>query len=140
MLTLEDCIDLCGLTHEEIRYFVEHEHISDLRAAELGQRYVVVDDKGVPHLRRAILDDTVRLDRQGKRREAKVLETFVRDFVPSAPEYGAPRRLRTAVRLIDHCLEVAPRRRRECLREITQPKQYLREPGLPGRVLQPGAQ
>lgn len=91
MLTLEDCIDLCGLTHEEIRYFVEHEHISDLRAAELGQRYVVVDDKGVPHLRRAILDDIVRLDRQGKRREAKVLETFVRDFVVSHPHLNTVR-------------------------------------------------
>lgn len=91
MLTLEDCIEFCGLTHEEIRYFVEHEHICDLRAAELGQRYVMVDDKGVPHLRRLILDDIDRLDGQGRRREARALETFVRDFVVSHPHLNTVR-------------------------------------------------
>jgi len=91
MLTLEDCIEICGLTHEEIRYFVEHEHISDIRAAELGKRYVAADDNGVPHLRRVILEDIRALRARGRRRDADALEAFIRDFVLSHPHLNHDR-------------------------------------------------
>jgi len=91
MLTLEDCIEMCGLTHEEIRYLVNHEHISELRAAELGERYVLVDDAGTPHLRRAIVTDIEQLKQQHKQREAKELEHFIRDFVISHPHMNTVR-------------------------------------------------
>lgn len=91
MLTLEDCIELCGLTHEEIRYLVEHEHISDLRAAELAELYVTVDGKGVPHLRRAIIDDIQALRHRNKPRDAECLECFIRDFVLSHPHLNTVR-------------------------------------------------
>ncbi|MGA8260491.1 MAG: hypothetical protein WB783_09790 [Arenicellales bacterium] len=90
-LTLEDCIEICGLTSEEIKYFVEHEHISDFRAAELGERYVVLDDAGTPHLRRDILADIERLKNDSPG-EARALEAFIRDFVLSHPHlnHGRP--------------------------------------------------
>lgn len=91
MLTLEDCIDLCGLTREEILYLVENEHISELRAAELGEKYVAVDDAGVPHLRRAIIADIQSLRRRNRIRDAESLETFVRDFVLSHPHLNTIR-------------------------------------------------
>lgn len=91
MLTLEDCIDICGLTREEIRYFMEHEHISDFRTAELAERYVVVDDSGTPHLQRAILADIDDLKRRHKRQEARCLEAFIRDFVLSHPRLNRSR-------------------------------------------------
>jgi hypothetical protein len=91
MLTLEDCIELCGLTHEELRYLVMREHISELRAAELGERYVTVDETGTPHLRRVIIDDIESLQRRKRTREAKALEDFVRDFVLSHPELNSVR-------------------------------------------------
>jgi hypothetical protein len=91
MLTLEDCIEICGLTHEELRYFIEHEHVSDMRAAELGERYVAVDDNGVPHLRRVILEDIRKLKDSNRERDANALEAFIRDFVLSHPHLNRVR-------------------------------------------------
>lgn len=85
MLRLEDCFDICGLSKEEIRYFVEHEHISELQVAELAERYVVVDDTGVPRLRRTIVQDIEDLKGLLRLKEARILEDFVRDFVVSHP-------------------------------------------------------
>ena len=95
MLALEDCIELCGLTHEEIRYLVEHEHISELRAAELAEKYVTVDDAGVPHLRRAIVEDIQALKDRNRTREAAALEQFIRDFVLSHPQLNTIRPMDT---------------------------------------------
>jgi len=91
MLTLEDCIEICGLSKEEIRYFVDHEHISDFRAAELAERYVVIDNSGTPHLRRAILADIDDLKHRQKLNEARSMEAFIRDFVLSHPELNRSR-------------------------------------------------
>lgn len=85
MLTLDDCLDICGLTREELRYFVEHEHISELKAAGLAERYIVIDEHGVPRLRRAIVDDIRVLGTRNRPDEARELERFVRDFVLSHP-------------------------------------------------------
>ena len=85
MLTLEDCFEICGLNKEEIRYFVEHEHVSELRVAELAERYITVDDTGIPHLRRLIVEDIDDLNRLHKCKEAHALEDFVRDFVLTHP-------------------------------------------------------
>lgn len=95
MLTLEDCIEICGLTHEEIDYFVQHEHISDLRAAELAERYVVLDETGTPHLKRTIMADIARLKTMSKSKEAAALETFIRDFVISHPHLNQARSTET---------------------------------------------
>lgn len=85
MLTLEDCIDICGLTRRELTYFVEHAKISEFRAAELAERYVVLDASGTPHLSRSILEDIERLKSQGKLPQVRSLEQFIRDFVLSHP-------------------------------------------------------
>ena len=37
MISLEDCIALCGLTAQEVRALAEHEHIADIHAAALAQ-------------------------------------------------------------------------------------------------------
>jgi hypothetical protein len=37
MITLEDCVALCGLTQDEVHALAEHEHIPDIAAAALGQ-------------------------------------------------------------------------------------------------------
>lgn len=86
MLTLEDCFEICGLNRDEIRYFVDHEHISELRVAELAEKYIVLDDSGAPRLRRRIVEDIQELNRQHRPREAHALENFVRDFVVSHPQ------------------------------------------------------
>jgi hypothetical protein len=37
MITLEDCIGLCGLTEEEVLAIAEHEHVPEIAAAALAQ-------------------------------------------------------------------------------------------------------
>ena len=91
MLTLEDCIEICDLSKEEIRYFVVHEHISDLHAAALAERYVVMDESGTAHLHRAILADIDDLKHRKKLDEARSLEAFIRDFVLSHPKLNRSR-------------------------------------------------
>ena len=37
MITIEDCIAMCGLTQDEVLAIAEHEHIPEIAAAALGQ-------------------------------------------------------------------------------------------------------
>jgi hypothetical protein len=37
MITLEDCIGLCGLTEEEVLAIAEHEHLPEIAATALAQ-------------------------------------------------------------------------------------------------------
>jgi hypothetical protein len=37
MISLEDCIGLCGLTEEEVLAIAEHEHMSEIAATALAQ-------------------------------------------------------------------------------------------------------
>ena len=40
MLSLEDCIALCGLTEDEVLAIAEHEHIPEIAATELSYNFV----------------------------------------------------------------------------------------------------
>jgi hypothetical protein len=37
MITLEDCVGLCGLTEEEVLAIAEHEHLPEIAATALAQ-------------------------------------------------------------------------------------------------------
>ena len=37
MITLEDCIGLCGLTEEEVLAIAEHEHLPEIAATALAE-------------------------------------------------------------------------------------------------------
>ena len=56
MLTYEDCVDLSGLTDEEIEAIAEHEHVPRLVALELGH-YLLETEAGIPAIKKIILDD-----------------------------------------------------------------------------------
>ena len=38
MITLEDCLGLCGLTEEEVLAIAEHEHLPEIAATALAGR------------------------------------------------------------------------------------------------------
>lgn len=46
MLSLIDCLDFIDLTHETIDVIAEHEHLSPVLAAELGNQ-LIADRKGI---------------------------------------------------------------------------------------------
>lgn len=37
MITIEECMAMCGLTQDEVLAIAEHEHIPEIAAAALGQ-------------------------------------------------------------------------------------------------------
>jgi len=39
MITLEDCIGLCGLTEQEVLAIAEHEHLPEIAATALAQYF-----------------------------------------------------------------------------------------------------
>ena len=64
MLTLQDCIDMCGLDKAEIDAIAEHEHIPEIIAAELGA-YLVDHPDGVPRIKKMIVDDIHNAEKRG---------------------------------------------------------------------------
>ena len=50
MITLEDCIGLCGLTEEEVLAIAEHEHLPEVAATALAQ-YLLSHEHGSEKVR-----------------------------------------------------------------------------------------
>lgn len=86
MLTLEDCIELCDLTEDEVDAIAEHEHIPTIIAAELGN-YLCHSPDGVPMLRRMILDDIETARKAGHFEHELKLRLVLRHFIQTHPDY-----------------------------------------------------
>jgi hypothetical protein len=56
MITLEDCVALCGLTEEEVLAIAEHEHMPEIAAAALAA-YLSYQEHGTEKIRDVIVDD-----------------------------------------------------------------------------------
>jgi hypothetical protein len=56
MITLEDCIGLCGLTEEEVLAVAEHEHLPEIAATALAQ-YLLSQEHGSEKVLDMIVDD-----------------------------------------------------------------------------------
>lgn len=56
MITLEDCIGLCGLTEEEVLAIAEHEKLPEIAATALAQ-YLLSMPNGSEKVRDMIVDD-----------------------------------------------------------------------------------
>jgi hypothetical protein len=56
MITLQDCIGLCGLTEEEVLAIAEHEHLPEIAATALAQ-YLLSQEHGSEEIRDMIVDD-----------------------------------------------------------------------------------
>jgi hypothetical protein len=56
MITLEDCVALCGLTEEEVLAIAEHEHLPEIAATALAE-YLLSQEHGSEKVRDMIVDD-----------------------------------------------------------------------------------
>ena len=80
MLTINDCIELSGLTEEEILAIGEHEHIPEMIAAQLG-RYLMQTDTGENRIKAMIVDD-IRVAREcGRHQDLLKLKLCLRHFL-----------------------------------------------------------
>lgn len=95
MLTFEDCLGLCDLSEEEIEAILEHEHVPEIVALEMGN-YLVHTDEGVPMLRQMIVDDIKRAEEHGHLEHALHLRMVLRHFIRTHPQFEALKAARAA--------------------------------------------
>ena len=85
MISLEDCIGLCGLEEDEIAAISEHEHIPEIAAAGLAN-YLLKQPHGSEVIRTMITDDIHKALDEGRVRHAAELFMALRHFLEQHPE------------------------------------------------------
>lgn len=85
MISLSDCIALCGLAEEEVMAIAEHEHLPEIAAAALGQ-YLMDQQKGAERIREMIVDDVRRAQGRGDREHVQCLLHVLHHFLRQHPD------------------------------------------------------
>lgn len=88
VITLEDCLAMCGLTEDEVLAIAEHEHIPEIAAAGLGD-YLLTCEHGAARICDMILDDIQNAHGRGDLRHAQDLAMVLRHFLGCHPEAQA---------------------------------------------------
>ncbi len=85
MISLEDCIGMCGLTEEEVLAIAEHEHLPEIAAAALAE-YLASGAHGMERIRDMIVEDIrAAQDRQDKPHVLTLLHVL-HHFLKTHPE------------------------------------------------------
>ena len=85
MISLEDCVAMCGLSEAEVDAIAEHEHVPEMAAAALA-RYELSHVHGAEHIRAMIVDDIRRAFDDGRIVHAAELLSALRHFLEAHPE------------------------------------------------------
>ena len=85
MISLEDCIGLCGLTQSEVSALAEHEHVPEIIATALAQQLLGQKD-GCRKIGAIIADDVNFAACHGDLNHAEELMVTLQHFVNSHPE------------------------------------------------------
>src|SRR5580704_16831945 len=85
MITLEDCIGLCGLTEEEVLAIAEHEHLPEVAATALAQ-YLLSRVHGSEKIRDMIVDDIREAQWSGDKEHVLTLHHVLHHFLLTHPE------------------------------------------------------
>ena len=80
MLTLQDCLELCELTEDEVLAIAEHEHIPEIAALELGN-YLVHTPDGERRIKAMIADDIDAARERGDLCHAATLRLVLQRYV-----------------------------------------------------------
>ena len=89
MISLEDCLGLCGLTESEVLAIAEHEHIPEIVAASLGQ-YLLNKQDGAERICTMIRDDVRGALAHNDPAHARELVEVLRHFLDAYPELRHP--------------------------------------------------
>jgi hypothetical protein len=85
MISLEDCIGLCGLCEEEVLAIAEHEHLPEIAATALAQ-YLLAQEHGTEKIRNMIVDDIRQAQLRGDKEHVLVLLHVLHHFLRTHPE------------------------------------------------------
>lgn len=88
MISLEDCIALCGLDEAEVAAISEHEHIPEIAAAALAN-YLMKRPHGGEAIRTMIIDDIHKALDDGRIKHAAELFMALRHFLKQHPDARA---------------------------------------------------
>ena len=80
MLSIDDCIALCGLDRKKVQAIAEHEHIPEVAAAALAS-YLLHHDGGEDEIRRLIVEDLNSALAEGDKDRARELLMALREFI-----------------------------------------------------------
>jgi len=89
MITLEDCIGLCGLSEEEVLAIAEHEHLPEIAATALAQ-YLLSQEHGSEKVRDMIVDDIRQAQFDGNREHVLSLLHALHHDSPSSETISPP--------------------------------------------------
>ena len=89
MITLQDCIALCGLTEEEVLAIAEHEHLPPIASTALAV-YLLSQERGTETVRDMIIDDIRRAQLRFDRARVLTLLHILHHFLRSHPEATPP--------------------------------------------------
>jgi hypothetical protein len=85
MITIEDCITLCGLSRQEVMAIAEHEHVPEIAATAMA-RYLLKEPHGAEKIRDMMRDDIHDALSRGDRDHASQLLMVLRHFLDTHPE------------------------------------------------------
>jgi hypothetical protein len=85
MISLEDCIGLCGLTEQEVLAIAEHEHLPEIAATALAQ-YLGSQPHGTEKVRDMIVDDIRQAQSGGDKAHVLTLLHVLHHFLKTHPE------------------------------------------------------
>jgi len=80
MISLEDCVAMCGLDPDEIAAIAEHEHVPRIAAAALGN-YLLHKTGGEAEIRKMLVDDIRSALAEKRLQHASELLMALRHFV-----------------------------------------------------------
>jgi aryl-alcohol dehydrogenase-like predicted oxidoreductase len=86
MITLQDCVGLCGLTEEEVLAIAEHEQLPEIAATALAQ-YLLSQKHGSEKVRDMIVDDIRQTQlTSGSKEKVLMLLHVLHHFLKTHPE------------------------------------------------------
>jgi hypothetical protein len=88
VISIKDCVDMCGLTEQEVMAIAEHEHVPEIAAAAMA-RYLLKKPDGAKQIRDMIRDDIHEALSRGDKDHASELLMVLRHFLATHPEAHA---------------------------------------------------
>ncbi len=87
MISLEDCMAMCGLNEREVAAIAEHEHVPEIAAAALAS-YLLHKAGGEKEIRRMMVEDIRKALDENRIRHATELFMALRHFLNQHPQAG----------------------------------------------------
>ena len=85
MISLEDCIAMCGLDADEIAAIAEHEHVPEIEAAAIASD-LLQSREGLARIRTMLVEDLRAARGRGDLRHAAEILATLRRFLHEHPE------------------------------------------------------